>query len=273
MEPIIITPYKTFNDIAVSMIKYRSNEHWVNGFVAIPNHSTEPLPCIIFNRGGSFEFGAIDDGVLERQISLIASWGYVVIASQYSGNGGSEGQDELGGKDVDDVHCLKDYLAQIPQADSSRIGMLGGSRGGMMTYLSLARVDWLKAAVSIAGIADLDRQVELRPEMNDVYERGFGNTPEARGERSAVNFADKFCKTTPLLMFHGTADWRVSPKDSLDLATKLLDAKVPHRLVMFEGGDHSLSEHRKEEWGMIRDWFERFVKGDEPLPNLAPHGK
>lgn len=273
MPPFLITPYKTFGTINTSTIRYRSNDHWVNGFLAVPNDQVEPLPCIIFNRGGSFDFGLIDDTTLERQLSLIASWGYVVIASQYSGNGGSEGSDEFGGADIEDVLCLKEYLGQIPQTDTSRIGMMGGSRGGMMTYLCLARVNWLNAAVSIAGAADHDRQVILRPKMIEVFERAFGNTAEGRKVRGAVNFADQFCKTTPLLMMHGTADWRVSPKDSLDLAAKLLDAKVPYRLVMFEGGDHSLSEHRKTEWGMIKEWFERFVKNKEALPDLESHGK
>ncbi len=272
MNSFQITPYKTFGDVETSAIRYISNGHWVHGFLAMPKGEAGPLPCIIFNRGGSFDFGVIDDVTLEKRISLIASWGYVVIASQYSGNGGSEGQDELGGADVEDVVRLKEYIKDIPQADVSRIGMIGGSRGGQMTYQSLARVDWLKAAVSIAGLADLNRQIVLRPEMIKVFEQGFDNTAEGRKERSAIAFADRLCKTTPLLMLHGTADWRVSPKDSLELSVRLLEARVPHRLVMFEGGDHGLAEHRKEEWEMIRIWFKRFVKDGEVLPDLEPHG-
>ena len=272
MNSLLITPYKTFGDVETSSIRYISNDHWVNGFLAIPRGQTKTLPCIIFNRGGSFDFGLIDDVTLEKRISLIASWGYVVIASQYSGNGGSEGQDEFGGTDVNDVLCLRDYLEQIPQADASRIGMIGGSRGGQMTYQVLACSNYLKAAVSIAGQTNLDRQTILRPEMIKVFERAFGNTADGRKARSAINFADQFCQTTPLLILHGTADWRVSPKDSLELASKMLEAHIPHRLVMFEGGDHGLTEHRKEEWAMIHSWFDRFVKNGETLPNLEPHG-
>ena len=120
---------------------------------------------------------------------------------------------------------------------------------------------------------DARKRAWLRQKMVEVFERAFSNTSDGRKKRGAINFAETFCKTTPLLMMHGTADWRVSPKDSLDLAAKLLDAKVPYRLVMFEGGDHSLSEHRKTEWGMIHDWFDRFVKNGELLPDLEPHGK
>ncbi len=47
-------------------------------------------PCIIYNRGGNKEFGSlkIADGAIT--LGEIAKKGYVVIASQYRGNGGSE---------------------------------------------------------------------------------------------------------------------------------------------------------------------------------------
>lgn len=215
----------------------------------------------------------MNDYRLEHQIAVIASWGYVVIASQYSGNGGSEGKDEFGGADVDDVLILRHYLKRIPQANRSRIGMFGHSRGGMMTYLCLARVNWLKAAVTIAGAANLEEEAIARPRMVPRFEAAFGNTPEGLKERSALNFAEKFCPTTPLLMLHGTADWRVSPKDSLALAMKLQDAKVPYRLVMLEGADHAVSEFASLRWDMTRKWFDRFVKNGEALPDLEPHGK
>lgn len=56
-----VTAYKTFGDVATAAIRYRSNGHWVNGFVAMPRTSAGQLPCIIFNRGGSFDFGLIDE--------------------------------------------------------------------------------------------------------------------------------------------------------------------------------------------------------------------
>ena len=42
---------------------------------------------------------------------------------------------------------------------------------------------------------------------------------------------------------------------------------------MYEGGDHGLSEFRKESNAQIIDWFERYVKNGEKLPNLKPHGE
>ena len=70
----------------------------------------------------------------------------------------------------------------------------------------------------------------------------------------------------------GTADWRVSPLDSLDLSRELLKHRVPHRLVMFEGGDHFLSEFSDEKNQLTRAWLDRFVLNGNPLPNIRPHG-
>lgn len=273
MTKIQTSPYKTFGQVKTFSIRYISNNHWVEGFLALPESRDEPLPCIIFNRGGSFDFASINDSILENHIAQIASWGYVVIASQYSGNGGSEGADEFGGADLADILCFKDYLADFPEADASRIGMIGGSRGGQMVYQSCAAVNWLKAGVSIAGATNLDRQIVLRPEMAGVFDRAFGNTAEGRKERSAINWIDKFCKTTPLLIMHGTSDWRVSPHDSIELSAKLIDNKVPHRLVLFEGADHGISEFREEKWRFVKEWFDRFVRSSQSLPDLNPHGK
>jgi hypothetical protein len=41
------------------------------------------LPVIIYNRGGSKEHGKIEEKQLFFILGEIASWGYVIIASQY----------------------------------------------------------------------------------------------------------------------------------------------------------------------------------------------
>jgi len=41
---------------------------------------------------------------------------------------------------------------------------------------------------------------------------------------------------------------------------------------MFEGTDHGFSEHRREMISQSISWFDRFLKQDEPLPNMEYHG-
>jgi len=72
---------------------------------------------------------------------------------------------------------------------------------------------------------------------------------------------------------HGTADWRVNPLNSLQLSEKLYKDKIPHRLIMYEGADHGLTEVYYGYQNEVFHWFERFLKKGEKLPNLKPHGK
>jgi len=101
----------------------------------------------------------------------------------------------------------------------------------------------------------------------------YGGTKKEQVKRSAVCWPEKFSKKTPILIMHGTADWRVSVKDSINLSSKLVDEKVPHRLVIFEGGDHGLSEYRRDIDQMTIEWLERFLKNKEKMPDLKLHGK
>ena len=91
--------------------------------------------------------------------------------------------------------------------------------------------------------------------------------------RSVLYWPEKLYSRTPILLLHGTADWRVEPTDSLRMATVLLEHKHPFRLVMLEGGDHGLSEHRAEVDRQVKDWLDQYVRDRKPWPSLQPHGR
>jgi len=267
--------YSYIHEVDVSKILYWSDGLKVVGYIVKPKGNGK-YPCIIFNRGGNRDFSAIDGNVIVNLLGRIASWGYVVVASQYRGHGENEGHDEFGGRDIDDVMNLFPILEEEECADSTRIGMYGGSRGGMMTYLALTRTDRIRAAVVRCGVSDLTQWREDRDDMEEVFSElipGFDSTKDDLLQaRSAVYWADRLCKTTPILLMQGTADWRVSPLSALRFAERLLAVKHPFRLVMLEGSDHALTEHKAERDRMTREWFDRYVRDETSLPQLEPHG-
>ena len=262
--------------ISFSRITYLSDGLKVKGFAAVPKKPGK-YPCIIFNRGGNREFGAINERMLLRFFGTVASWGYIVVGSQYRGNDGGEGKEEFGGKDVNDVVNLVAVLGQIDKADTSRIGMYGWSRGGMMTYSALTKTNKIKAAVIGAGMANSFNTVKERAEMETyVYAQLVPyyetNKKAALSARSAVDFADKICKTTPLLIMHGSSDWRVSPEQAFEMTRKLYDNKHPFRFVMFEGGDHGLKEYAEEVDRLARNFLDKYVRDRQPWPGMESHG-
>ncbi|MDA3906318.1 MAG: prolyl oligopeptidase family serine peptidase [Bacteroidales bacterium] len=280
-EPQTITLKPEFSflkTIEMEELFYMSDGLRVKAFMAYPK-GEEQLPSIIYNRGGNREFSKIYPYRVVDILARMASWGYVAIGSQYRGNDGGDGQEEFGGADVNDVLNLIPLLENLPQANADKIGMLGKSRGGMMTYLSLMKTDKIIAAAVVGGLSDLQLMNDGRGgEMEHyVYSQLMPNYWENKDallkERSAITRIDEISKSCPILLMHGTADWRVSPTETMNMAGAFQQAEIPYRLVMMEGADHGLTEYKDEANQIIKEWFDRFLIQNEKLPNLKQHGK
>jgi len=262
---------ETIKKTIVEKITYLSDGLKIKGFLAYPKNTSKKYPCIIWNRGGIGDRGVIDSFTARGLFGQLASWGYVVFASQYRGNDGGEGKDEFGGNDINDVLNLTPLAKEFEFANDDRWGIEGWSRGGMMTYLALTKKDHpaypedgFKCAVITGGIANLRCNSDESPFMRRLYEVTMGphNDDEFNKKcelRSIINFPEKLSKTTPMLIFHGTADTRVLPHDSLDLSYHLIKHNIPFRLIMLEGGDHFMRKHRKEADEMRRKWYEKYL--------------
>jgi dipeptidyl aminopeptidase/acylaminoacyl peptidase len=262
--------------VVLQRIVYLSDGLRVHGYLAEPRDGIE-LPVVIQNRGGNRELAALTDTSAAISLGTLAQNGYIVVASQYRGNAGGEGREEFGGADVNDVLNLIALIDQHPRADATRIGMEGWSRGGMMTYLALTRTDRVRGAVIGAGLADVARNIQMRPEMEEnVFSELVPNWATERqlalNARSAVRWPEDLHKGTPILLLHGSADWRVHPTEALDMARALYEAQHPFRLIFFEGADHGISEYRAEVTLATLEWLNRYVRDKGPLPNLEPHG-
>ncbi len=270
--------YNYLNQVKIEKITYLSDGLKVVGYIASPKNTTEKLPCVIYNRGGNKEFGKLNEYKAVFILAQMANWGYHVAASQYRGNDGGEGKEEFGGKDVNDILNLIPLFDNIKNADTSKMGIYGWSRGGMMTYLTLTKTNKFKAAIVGGAVSDLRMTMETRKDtFETVYIENIpnylSNKSKALNLRSAVNQVENITKTTPILMFHGTSDWRVTPEQSISLSQKFIKHQIPHRLILFEGGDHGLREFNDEVDQMAKKWLEDYLKNGKALPDLKPHGK
>ena len=147
----------------------------------------------------------------------------------------------------------------------------------MMTYMAMTRMPELRAVAVGGGVTDHFTLLADRPGMESVYQElvpDYENRRDAAlEERSAVMWADQIPTNIPMLIMHGTSDWRVKPDQSLRLALELEKYRIPFRLIMFEGGDHGLSEFNSEVEEQALHWFNKYVRDKEPLPDMEYHGK
>ena len=268
---------KIFDSTKLTDITYLSEGLKIKGFIAEPKQPGK-YPCIIFCRGGNKDFGMIDWWTTTFFCEF-ASHGYVVIASQYRGTTGCEGEDEFGGADTMDVINCIPALADWPSADTSRMGMYGISRGGMMVYESLRSLKNIKAAIINSGAAnqyDAFKRKDGAEWDSAVFGKMipnyFNQKDKALQLRSALYWPEKICRTTPLLIMHGSADWRTPLSSTIQLVAKLTELKQPLRFVLYEGGVHGLRGTGESRDNMWWEWFDKYVKNKSKLPDMELHG-
>lgn len=239
--------------------RYTSNDQPIAAWMVKPV-ARKLYPVVIFNRGGNNSFSALTPKRVLEMLSYYASWGFLVIASQYSGDGSDAGSDEFGGRDLEDIHNLYPLINDLADADEGKIGMVGHSRGGMMSYLCMRDLPWIRTVISLAGLSNLVRLARIRPEMQEVFTSCFGGSMQAKIDRSAIHFSHQFSKKCPVLLIHGTADTRVPGLDSRELSAALQRHQHPHVLAMMQGLGHDLLDQSRV-LQLQRAWLLAHLKG------------
>lgn len=149
-------------NVICKRIIYQSDSISVKGYLIQPK-TPGIYPCIIYNRGGHGEFGTMTDAFTAKLIEY-ASMGFVVIASQYRGGcSDCEGNDEIGGRDINDVMNLFPIIECMPNVDTSRIVMIGSSRGGINTCQAITKTNRIKLAMLMYSPANLFTNVIRYP--------------------------------------------------------------------------------------------------------------
>lgn len=232
----------------IIVFKYPSDGLVIKGFF-----SYTPQPqyhhLLILYRWGNEEFALMNPGV-----DFATYRNYTVISSTLRG-GISEGKDEFGGGDVDDMKNLMNYLPTLAkqlgiELHPSCVFMLGPSRGGLEMFLTLARFPELQnrvnKVVSVSGILDLQKLIADRPDdMKKMFQNSFGLQNGAKGEawiakRDPLNTVPYLKKSLPILIVQGTADNRIGLAEGISMKNKL--QKSGHLVDYWEipNGDHTL---------------------------------
>ncbi len=257
--------------VSCERITYMSDGLRVVGYLWWPTGAKpgDRLPLLVFHRGGTGDDSKLRPNT-QFAFDRFVRAGYVVIGTQYRGNDGSEGRDEVGGADVRDVLAVVRLGQQLPWVDPQRVSALGYSRGGMMALMAARAGAPYRAIATVGAPTDLvaARAAGGRGGLAALTRAApAGEDPEAAlRARSAVHWAGEI--PAPVLVMHGGADPIVSAaQHARPFAARLAELGKVHELVIFEGDTHGLQMSGAERDARILDWFRRF---DTAVPVATP---
>lgn len=231
-------------------ISYISDGLKIDGFIASPIDVTEKHPVILYLRGGNNiePLSYLTKQNIFQQIAYLASFGYIVAASNYRGSPGSEGKDEFGGNDViDNVNILASINKYYHTADLNNLGVLAFSRGGMMAYLlSKRNLIHPKIYQINSGIADLESMVNSRPDMYELLVTRVGFNKEQLIERSAT-YWPQLLQTDPVYkLYIAGKDVRVGPDTEFNLFNSMKRLNYNVFYNYYPNATHGIKENSLE---------------------------
>lgn len=148
---------------------------------------------------------------------------------------------------VRDIGALLDWIAQQPELDAKRVGVIGGSYGGYMVLASLMYFgERIRAGVDIVGIANFVTFLErTSPYRQDLRRAEYGDErdPQMRAffERiSPVTQADRI--QSALLVAHGVNDPRVPFSEAQQIAEVVRAHGRPVWTVYAENEGHGFAK-------------------------------
>jgi dipeptidyl aminopeptidase/acylaminoacyl peptidase len=176
----------------------------------------------------------------------LAAHGFIVLSVNYRlgiGYGRTYHQPEHGGpagaSEYQDVVAGAHYLQTLAGVDPKRIGIWGGSYGGLLTALALARnSDIFAAGVDLHGVHDWSRLMdELAGKSETRYEKGDREeATKVAWESSPVASVDTW--KSPVLLIQGDDDRNVPFQQTVDLARRLRAHDVPFEELVIPNEIH-----------------------------------
>jgi dipeptidyl aminopeptidase/acylaminoacyl peptidase len=237
------------------------------------NHKAgEKHPAVIFFHGGSRRqmlLGFHHGQYYHNSYALnqyFASQGYVVLSLNYrSGIGyGLEFREALeygavGASEYRDVEGAGLYLAQHEAVEAKKIGLWGGSYGGYLTTLGLAKAsDLFACGVDIHGVHDWNVVINNFVPGYDAEKRAW--FAKKAFESSPMNFISTW--KSPVLLIHGDDDRNVPFSETVSLAESLRTQGVYFEQIIFPDEVHSFLLYKNwlQAYEASADFFKRQFK-------------
>jgi dipeptidyl aminopeptidase/acylaminoacyl peptidase len=251
----------------------------LHGQLFLPRNVKGKAPGLVFTHGGPrrqmmLGFHSMDyyhNAYAENQ--YLASRGYAVLSVNYRlgvmyGRAFREAPNGIwrGAAEYQDVVAGGRYLQSLAEVESDKIGLWGGSYGGFLTAMGLARnSDLFRAGVDFHGVHDWSVFLTERPYFGNVALR----PPDAD---AAVKLAwesspDAYVGTwkSPVLLIHGDDDRNVPFSQTVDLVQRLRAQHVPFEQLIMPDEIHAFLR-----W---KDWMRAYTATEEFFDRTLKRGE
>jgi dipeptidyl aminopeptidase/acylaminoacyl peptidase len=226
-------------------------------------------PAVLLPHGGPT--GQSVDG-FNRTATALASRGYIVMQPNVRGSTGygqpfqNANYQDLGGGDLRDVIAGKQFLVDSGYVDAGKVGITGGSYGGYMTLIALAKTpDEFAAGAQLFGIINWFSMYETSDALLRQYLISLLGDPVKDRKVYESNSPITYIRNikAPLLSLQGDRDIRVPRGQAEEVAAILAEIGTPNDTVFYadEGHGFAKRENQIDSLQRIIAWFDTHLRG------------
>jgi len=244
----------------------------IQGWILKPPRfdASKKYPLILEIHGGP---NAAYGQTFTHEFDWMAAKGYVVLYTNPRGST-SYGQDfgniiqfHYPGDDYKDLMAGVDEVLKRGYVDSTRMGVTGGSGGGVLTNWTVTQTHRFAAAASQRSIADWSGfwyTADFTLFNPTWFRAAPWEDPKGFTQVSPITYIANV--TTPLMLIEGEADMRTPPADGGEQMFRALKyLHKPTVMVRFPDETHELSRsgkpwHRVERLRHIVGWFDEYLQ-------------
>jgi dipeptidyl aminopeptidase/acylaminoacyl peptidase len=212
--------------------------------------------------------------IFDHEFQWMAAKGYVVLypnprgSTSYGQEFGNIIQHNYPGDDYKDLMAGVDELLKRGYIAEKKMGVTGGSGGGLLTNWTIGQTTRFAAAVSqrdIASWADWWYTADFTLFQPSWFKAPPFEDPEDYKRRSPITYVNKI--QTPLMLILGEVDWRTPTGPGGEAMFRALKyRRIPTVMVRFPNESHELSRsgqpwHRIERLQHIVGWFDKWIMG------------